>query len=96
MKRKMKNVSRFWNEDNEEWKKFIQSGDVFNFDDFDSLVPFKGTHPVVMADRIKKQNWQVTIDISKKKFSLKNLFLYWFEKQTGIRPFYFTNYTIIR
>ena len=35
MKRKMKNVSRFWNDDTETWHTFMTSEDVFNFDDFE-------------------------------------------------------------
>ncbi len=95
MKRKMKNVSRFWNEDNEALQKFIQSEDVFNFDDFDSLEEFTGDHPAVMSNRIKRQNWNITIDTRDKRFSIKDKLLYWFEKRTGIRPFDFRNYRII-
>jgi hypothetical protein len=96
MKRKMKNVSQFWNEDSEEWQKFIQSEDVFDFNDFDVLVKFDGTHPAVMQERLNRQHWKLPIDISKKRFSFKDGILYWFEKQTGIRPFDFKNYKIIK
>jgi hypothetical protein len=96
MKRKMKNVSQFWNEDSEEWQKFIQSEDVFDFNDFDVLVKFDGSHPSVMQERVNRQHWKLPIDISKKRFSIKDRILYWFEKQTGIRPFDFKNYKIIK
>ncbi len=96
MKRKMKNVSQFWNEDDEEWQKFMQSEDVFDFNDFDVLVKFQGTHPAVMKERLSRQHWNLQIDISKKRLSLKDRILYWFEKQTGIRPFDFKNYKIIK
>ena len=95
MKRKQQNVSRFWNEDSEEWRKYIQEEDVFNFDEFDSLQKFTGTHPAVMKERIEKKNWDIDIDLSKKKFSFKDALLYKFEKLTGIRPFDFKNYRII-
>ena len=95
MKRKMKNVSRFWNEDNEELQKFIHSEDVFNFDDFDSLERFTGDHPAVMSNRINRQHWNITIDTRDKRFAIKDKLLYWFEKKTGIRPFDFKNYRII-
>ena len=96
MKQKMKHVSRFWNEDSEDWQGFIKSEDVFNFDDFDSLVEFKGTHPAVMQQRVSGQHWKLPIDISKKRFSFKNRLLYHFEKLTGIRPFDFKNYKILK
>ncbi|RTL57448.1 MAG: glycosyltransferase family 2 protein [Sphingobacteriales bacterium] len=94
MKKKMKEVSRFWNEDTDEWRNFIKSEDVFGFDDYDSLALFTGKHPAVMENRIKNY-FKLDLDIKKKNFSLKNRLLYWFEKKTGIRPFSFKNYRII-
>lgn len=96
MLKKQKNVSRFWNEDSAEWKEYLSTGEYFNFDDFDSLIKFKDTHPSVMYARINRANWDVDIDLSKKTFSAKDKFLYWFESKTGIRPFSFKNYKIIR
>ena len=75
MLRKQKNVSRFWQEDSDEWKQYMESGDHFNFDDFDSLVKFKDTHPEVMKKRVTQKNWDVKIDLSKKRFSSKDKFL---------------------
>lgn len=95
MMRKQKNVSRFWNDDSEEWRNYIQQEDYFNFDDFDSLKKFTGSHPAVMKERIEKKNWDIVIDLSKKKFSFKDALLYKFEKLTGLRPFDFKNYRII-
>lgn len=94
MKTKMKNVSRFWNED-KEWEKILQSEDFFNYEEFDSLKFFEGTHPAVMQKRIAKQTWKVNLDTSKKKFRLKDGLLYWFEKKTGRRLFEFRNYKFI-
>lgn len=69
--------------------------EAFNFNDFDSLQRFTGTHPIVMQARVNAQNWQVDLDIQKKKFTLKEKLLYWFEKKTGKRLFHFRNYRII-
>ena len=96
MLRKQKNVSRFWHEDSDEWKQYMEKGDYFNFDDFDSLIKFTDTHPGVMYSRINRKNWDIDIDLSKKKFSKKDKFLYWFERKTGIRPFSFKNYKILK
>lgn len=48
-----------------------------------------------MKERVRKGNPAVQLDITRKKFSLKKRFLYWFEKKTGVRPFSFRNYRII-
>lgn len=96
MLRKQKNVSRFWQEESDEWKQYKEQGDYFNFDDFDSLVKFQDTHPSIMHARIDKKNWNIKIDLSKKKFSKKDQLLYWFEKKTGIRLFSYKNYHILK
>jgi hypothetical protein len=68
---------------------------VFNYDEFDSLEKFKGTHPVVMENRINEKNWELEVDVTKKRFTSKKYFLYLLEKYTGIRPFTFKNYKLI-
>ncbi|MCE1189557.1 MAG: glycosyltransferase family 2 protein [Ignavibacteria bacterium] len=95
MKIKCDSMSEFWYEDGEERQKLIESRDVFNFSDFDSLQEFTGSHPVVMQERIRKANWNLKLDISKKKFSFIYWLLYRYEKITGIRPFAFRNYNLI-
>ena len=95
MRKKIKESSIYWNDDTQ-MEKIIATPDYYDFTGFDSLEKFIGTHPNVMLDRIKQKNWVIDLDVSKKKFSLKNLVLYYFEKLTGIRPFDFKNYKIIR
>ena len=68
---------------------------VFNYDEFDSLEKFTGTHPAVMKKRIEEKNWDLDIDVTKKRFTFKKYLLYLLEKYTGIRPFTFRNYTIV-
>ena len=94
MLQKQKNTVEFWS-DQQEWNSIIQSQQVFDFSDFDSLEKFSGTHPSVMHHRVKEKNWQVELDVSQKKFSFKEKVLYWFEKKTGMRLFDFRNYRII-
>jgi len=95
MRKKQKESSVFWHDDTQ-MEKIISSPDYYDFSGFDSLEKFTDTHPIVMKERIIEKNWVIDLDISKKKFSLKNLILYYFEKWTGIRPFDFRNYKIIR
>lgn len=94
MLQKQKNTVEFWS-DQQEWNSSIQSQQVFDFSDFDSLEKFSGTHPSVMLQRVKEKNWQVELDVNQKKFSLKEKLLYWIEKKTGKRLFDFRNYRII-
>lgn len=95
MMKKQKKVSQFWNPD-EALTAFLASPDFYDFNEFDSLQKFTDTHPSVMHNRIQRKNWQVELDISRKKFSLKDKLLYYFEKITGIRPFDFRNYRILK
>ena len=94
MKQKMYNAGKLWHSD-DEMNAFLQSGEAFDFSEFDSLAKFTAKHPVVMQDRINRKNWQLQLDVSKKKLSLKNRLLQWYEKKTGRRLFSFTNYRII-
>ncbi len=94
MKKKIKNVSRFWKDD-EQLEPVLASSDLFDFNSFDSLEKFDGTHPQVMKNRVLQKNWVVDLDTSRKKFSFKDRLLYKFEKATGVRLFDFRNYKII-
>jgi hypothetical protein len=97
MMKKIKEVrGLFWNEGTDENGAIIPTNEIFNFDDYDSLNRFTDTHPLVMKQRIERQNWKINIDLSRKRFDVKGRFLYWFEKQTGIRLFDFRNYKLIR
>lgn len=73
----------------------LDASEVFDYEDYDSLSKFTGTHPAVMHERIAKMNWKLELDLNRKKFSLSDKLLYWFEKKTGIRPFDFRNYKTI-
>ena len=95
MMKKSKNMGLLWNTD-EEAQSFLQLPDYFDYSDFDSLAKFTDTHPSVMKNRVAAKNWDVELDITKKKLSGKKLLLYYFEKLTGIRLFDFKNYRIIK
>jgi hypothetical protein len=68
---------------------------VFNYDEYDSLERFNGTHPKVMLKRISEKNWELDIDISKKQFTFKKWVMYIVEKLTGKRLFAFRNYELL-
>lgn len=94
MKQKMYNAGKLWHSD-EEMNAFMQKGEFFDFNEFDSIAKFTGTHPAVMNNRLQRKNWDLQLDPSKKKFSFKNKLLYLIEKLTGKRLFTYTNYKII-
>jgi hypothetical protein len=95
MQQKIKNSVSFWQE-NKEALPILESKGFFDYTQFDSLQKFTGTHPQPMLERIAKQNWNIDLNIKQKKFKLKDLFLYWYEKFTGKRLFTFRNYKILK
>lgn len=94
MREKYLHLGEFWQESLDN-KTALRARDVFNFEDFDSLVKFDGTHPAVMQKRIEDMNWHIDLDISKKRFSFKNRLLYWIERKTGWRLFEYRNYKLL-
>lgn len=96
MKDKQRKVHEFWQDsDNEALSAKRLAGEVFDFNEFDSLRHFEGTHPAIMKKRLADKNWHIELDVSRKSFSLKEKLLYWYEKKTGKRLFDFRNYKII-
>ncbi|HEX7493084.1 MAG TPA: hypothetical protein VF346_02605, partial [Bacteroidales bacterium] len=67
----------------------------FDYSAINAVSIFNGTHPKVMEDLVNRLNWHVQIDERKIKFSLKDHFLFWFEKNFGYRLFEYKNYRII-
>ena len=76
--RKRDNVGIYWSND----EKILfnkEQTELFNYlNDADSLEKFPGTHPLVMQNRIKNKNWDLTFDLTKKRLSLKDQLLYLF------------------
>jgi hypothetical protein len=95
MRKKQKNVTPFWHSD-KTIGAIMALPDFYDFNEFDSLEKFDGTHPAVMQERISNKNFHLELDIQKKKFSFKDKLLYQFEKFTGIRLFDFKNYQILK
>ncbi len=93
MKKKLDNSAKLWHDDTS-LQKLVDAGDVFDFNDFNSIQLFKGSHPAVMEARIRKAGWNIKLDVNKKNFSLKERVLYFFQKKFGLRPFSFKNYRI--
>ena len=91
---KQNHFNRYW--DNLEWEKEKEiSKTPFDYTQTDSVAWFKGTHPQVLQERIKRMNWEFDVDPTLKKFSLRYRFLHWIEEKTGWRIGEYRNYTII-
>jgi hypothetical protein len=96
MQSKIKEVSKYWNNNIPDMDAYMKAADVFDFSDIDSLNKYEGVHPAVMKQRIQSKNWQLNFDVNTKKFATKDKVLYWIEKVSGIRLFEFKNYKLIR
>ena len=81
MKQKQKNILRYYSNDEVAVNNFLNTADFFDFNQFDSLKKFTGQHPLVMKKRIEAKNWNVELDVSQKKFTLKGKILFWLEKK---------------
>ena len=88
---KQQTFNKYWHDD--EWmKKNIPSAAEFDYSNIDSLARFEGTHPAVMAERIRKKNWRFDFDISRSRYTLKEKISGFIEKLTGYRPGEYKNY----
>jgi hypothetical protein len=75
-------------------EQFADSKD-FDYSQIDALEMFKGTHPLVMQERIKNINWKFEHNMAYNKLKPKEKFKNLIEKITGHRPFDFKNYKIV-
>ena len=88
---KQKNFHKMWHDD--AWmKENIPDTTEFDYSVIDVLAPFKGTHPKVLADRLKRYNWKFDFDPAKIKLSLKDKLLLSIERSTGYRIGEYKNY----
>jgi len=92
---KQKQFHRLWHDDSK-LEKMVTNKEEFDYSTIDSLEKFQETHPKLMKERIKAQNWKFDVDPSRKNFTLKTWFLYYFEKITGIRIGEYKNYKLIK
>ena len=64
----------------------------YDFSDIDVLIPFKGTHPAIMKERIERKNWKFDYDVSQNKYVFKDRVKLLFEKLFGYRIGEYRNY----
>jgi hypothetical protein len=86
--------SKYWHSD--DWiEQNIVKADAFDYKAFEFLMPFTGTHPAVMAERIARCNWRFDYDPDKATISLKDRLLLALERKTGYRLGEYRNYTLL-
>jgi hypothetical protein len=91
---KQESFHKMWHDD--EWmKKNIPAVVDFDYSNIDLLEEYKGSHPKVMAPRIKKANWKFIYNRSKANLSFKYKFLFLVEKLTGWRVGENRNYKVV-
>ncbi len=97
MQQKIDSVKAFYKGISEEEAKKLASQKEFDYgSEYDALAKFKGSHPKVMEERIKRLNWEVDIDFKKVNMKLKYRLLYRFEKLFGVRLFEYRNYKLLK
>ncbi len=93
MQAKQESFHKMWHDD--QWmKENIPTTDKFDYSQIDSLAKFSETHPAVMEERIKKQNWKFDFDPTQRKWGIKMKLLMWIEKNLGWRPGEYKNYKL--
>ncbi len=91
---KQNEFGKWWSNDTQFEKKIDRNKQVYKYEEhIDTINVFKDTHPLVMQQRVAKEDWETPIDINKKRFkNAKHVFLYYLHKYTGWRPFAYANY----
>jgi hypothetical protein len=88
---KQESFNKYWHDDSWIDNNVIKS-DEFDYSKVDSLELFTGSHPEVMENRIKEQNWKFEHDLSFKKYSPKEKLKRIIEKISGKRIGEYKNY----
>jgi hypothetical protein len=76
----------------------MPEGFEFDYSNADRLLPFSGTHPAVMQNRIEAQNWPLQIDAKaiRAKMTLRRKLLQWIEDVFGWRVGEYKNYHLLK
>ncbi len=96
MQKKQLEFHKLWHDD--KWvEENIPKVDEFDYSQIDSVAKFKGTHPKVMEQRLKRLNWTFSFDPTKgKKQSLRKRILNYIYQNTGVHIGEFKNYNLIK
>jgi hypothetical protein len=92
--RKQQTFNRLWHSDTVV-QAMVGAREMYRYDGSQPLERFAGTHPAVMAERIRAMNWQFDGDPAATRWPCKDRISHWLEKQTGWRPGEYKNYVLI-
>lgn len=97
LNQKIRNFNRFYKEDLWIEENYPEST-TFAYGNADKLLPFKGKHPEVMAERVNKTNWKFSFDPTRLKVrqGFRRRLLSKIEGITGCRLFEYRNYIKLR
>ena len=91
---KQKSFNKFWHSD--EWiHKNVGNANEYNYLQGGKLAKYDGTHPAVMTERIRQQNWVFNYNPLKVRQPFKEKILDAIESQCGWRIGEYKNYSII-
>jgi glycosyltransferase involved in cell wall biosynthesis len=94
MQRKQTKFHSLWH-DNAWIERVMGNKDEYDYQgNIDTLLPFRGTHPSVMQERIRKMNWTFNYDLSQNKLSLKRKLKLFAKEKLGM-DFSYRNYKLI-
>lgn len=95
MNNKLENTKNFWGGVTLDPSETVYTGS-FDYTLIDALEKFKGTHPAIMHERIKRMNWKFDYDLSYNNYKFKDKVKNLLEKITGKRLFDYKNYKLLR
>ncbi len=97
MQEKVDAVKAYYQELSDEDIKKMATEEEFKYgESYDSVLPFTGTHPKVMNQRIERLNWDFEPDLLSVNMNLRYRIMYWVEKTFGKRLFEYRNYETIK
>lgn len=92
---RLKDFHKLWH--NDDWvEQHIGDREVFEYLPDYPLIPFTGSHPAAMKDRINRLNWNFQYNYKMANIPLRYRILNFWERLTGLRPFDFRNYRLIQ
>lgn len=95
MQRKQKEFSHFYHKD--EWiRDHFAKAEAFDYSQIDSLKAFSGSHPAVMAERIRRLNWKFDHDPSQNKIAFREKMKRLISRLAGYRVGEYRNYILLK
>ncbi len=94
MQGKQESFNRYWHDDAWTEANVVKAAE-FDYSGIDALIRFSGSHPVVMADRIRRRNWSFDHEPTRNRIPLKDRIKALVERWFGLRLGY-KNYELLK